>query len=128
MTTCVLLLVVLLLLCRRLSSAGVLIQGSGTGTWSVLVTLAGKPLGIMTAVAIALAAGLHLPHRVSRRDVIVLAFTASIGFTFSLFLATTTFAIGPVLIEANTGALSTITGALLALGTSWALRVGRFAR
>jgi NhaA family Na+:H+ antiporter len=112
-----------------LVNAGVPFQGSGTGTWSVLVAaLAGKPLGISAAVALALAAGLHLPHRVGWRDVIVLAFIAAIGFTFSLFLATTTFALGPVLIEAKTGAVLTITGALLALGTSWLLRVGRFAR
>jgi NhaA family Na+:H+ antiporter len=112
-----------------LVNAGVLVRGSGTGTWSVLVAaLVGKPIGILVAVALAVAAGLHLPRRVTWRDVIVVAFTASIGFTFALFFATAAFPLGPVLIEVKIGALLTIAGALLAIGTAALLRVGRFAR
>jgi len=112
-----------------LVNAGVLIRGSGTGTWSVLVAaLIGKPVGILVAVMLAVAAGLHLPHRVAWRDVIVVALTASVGFTFALFLATAAFPFGPVLTEVKIGALVTLAGALLALGAAALLRVGRFAR
>lgn len=112
-----------------LVNGGVLIQGDGTGTWSVLVAaLIGKPIGILAAVAVAVAAGLHLPHRVSWRDVTVVAITASTGFTFSLFLAAAAFPLGPVLIEVKMGALLTIAGAALAIGTAAWLRVGRFGR
>jgi NhaA family Na+:H+ antiporter len=111
-----------------LVNAGVLVRGSGTGTWSVLVAaLIGKPVGILIAVALAVAAGLHLPHRVAWRDVIVVAFAASIGFTFALFLAAAAFPFGPILIEVKIGALLTIAGALVALGAAALLRVGRFA-
>lgn len=112
-----------------LVNGGVLIQGSGAGTWSVLVAaLIGKPVGILAAVTLAVAAGLRLPHRVSWRDVVVVAVLASTGFTFSLFLATAAFPLGAVLIEVKTGALLTIAGALLAIGVAAVLRVGRFAR
>ena len=111
-----------------LVNAGVLIRGSGTGTSAVLVAaLVGKPLGILAAVALAVVAGLHLPHRVAWRDMVVVAITASIGFTFALFFATAAFPLGPVLIEVKIGALLTIAGALLAIGTAALLRVGRFA-
>jgi NhaA family Na+:H+ antiporter len=112
-----------------LVNAGVLIRGAGTGTWAVLVAaLIGKPVGILVAITLAVAAGLHLPRQVAWRDVIVVAFTASIGFTFALFFATAAFPIGPVLIEVKIGALLTIAGALVAIGTARVLRVGRFAR
>jgi Na+:H+ antiporter, NhaA family len=111
-----------------LVNGGVLIRGFGTGSWSVLVAaLIGKPIGILVAVALAVAAGLHLPHRVAWRDVIVVALTASIGFTFALFLAAAAVPFGPILIEVKIGALLTIAGALIALGAAAWLRVGRFA-
>src|ERR1700733_4553617 len=111
-----------------LVNGGVLVRGSGTGTCSLLVAaLIGKPLGILVAVALAVAAGLHLPHRIAWRDMIVVALIASIGFTFALFFATAAFPFGPVLIEVKIGALLTIAGTLLALGAAAWLRVGRFA-
>ena len=112
-----------------LVNGGVLIQGTGTGTWSVLVAaLIGKPVGILAAVSLAVAGGLRLPHRVGWRDMIVVAVLASIGFTFSLFLATAIFPLGAVLVEIKAGALLTIAGGALAIAMAALLRVGRFAR
>jgi Na+:H+ antiporter, NhaA family len=111
-----------------LVNGGVLIRGFGTGTWSVLTAaLVGKPLGILAAIGLALLAGLRLPHRLGWRDATVAAVIASTGFTFSLFLATAVFPLGPVLIEVKMGALLTICGALIAIGAAAWLRVGRFA-
>jgi Na+:H+ antiporter, NhaA family len=117
------------LLLFALVNAGVAVRGFGTGTWAVMVAaLAGKPLGILAAVALAVALGLRLPHRVGWRELIVVAFTASIGFTFALFFATAAIPIGPILDEAKLGALLTVCGALMAMAAAAVLRVGRFAR
>jgi Na+:H+ antiporter, NhaA family len=121
--------VAVVLLLFGLVNGGVLIQGSGTGTGSVLVaSLVGKPIGILIALAAALAAGLHVPSRFSWRDAVVIAMIASIGFTFSLFFATAVFPTGPVLTEIKVGALLTVAGAPVAVLTAAMLRVGRFAR
>jgi NhaA family Na+:H+ antiporter len=111
-----------------LVNAGVLIRGSGTGTWAVLIAaLIGKPLGILVAVGLAVGAGLHLPRQVGWRDMFVVALTVSIGFTFALFFATAAFPLGPVLNEVKIGALLTIAGGLLAIASAALLGVGRFA-
>jgi len=111
-----------------LVNAGVLLQGYGTGSWAVLTAaLAGRPLGIFLAVAGGLAAGLHLPVRIGWRELVVVAFAASIGFAFSLLVATQAFGIGPVLIEVKIGALLSLCGAVVALALAVLLRVGKFA-
>jgi NhaA family Na+:H+ antiporter len=111
-----------------LVNAGVLLRGHGTGTWAVLTaSLAGRPAGILVAAAIAAAVGLHWPRNVSWRDVIVIAFAASPGVAFGVFVATAVFPIGPVLIETKIGAMLTASGVLLALIAARLLRAGRFA-
>jgi NhaA family Na+:H+ antiporter len=117
------------LLLFGLVNGGVLVQGSGTGTWSVLVAAwVGKPIGILLALAAALAAGLRPPNRFGWRDAVVVAVIASIGFTFSLFFATAVVPPGPALIEIKTGALLTVLGVPVAVATAALLRVGRFTR
>jgi hypothetical protein len=58
----------------------------------------------------------------------VIALAGSCSFTFGLFFATAVFPTGPVVIEAKTGALSTIAGPLVAMAAGWLLGVGRFER
>jgi Na+:H+ antiporter, NhaA family len=112
-----------------LVNAGVLVRGYGTGTWALLIAaLVGRPLGLVAGVAVALGVGLKLPPRVGWREVLVLAFATSSGFTFALFFATGVFPIGPVLTEVKIGALATAAGAALAFGAAHVLRVGRYAR
>ena len=111
-----------------LVNGGVLMRGFGSGTWAVIAAaLVGRPAGILVAIALALAAGLQLPRRLGWRDMIVVAFAASSGFTFALFFASAAIPVGPTLIQAKLGALATVAGTLLALAAARVLRVGRFA-
>lgn len=112
-----------------LANAGVPIQQHGLGTWAVLAAiLTGKPLGIGLSVAVAIAAGLHLPHRLGGRDVVVVGFAAAIGFTVALFFATAAFPPGPLLDETKLGALLSVGGSIVAFASAVVLRVGRFER
>lgn len=112
-----------------LVNGGVMLRGYDTGTWALLLAaLVGRPLGILAAVGIAVAAGLHLPRGVRWRQLVVAAFALSSGFTFALFFASGILSTGPILMQLTMGALMTAAGSLLAFGAARALRVGRFAR
>jgi Na+:H+ antiporter, NhaA family len=111
-----------------LVNAGVMMRGFGTGTKAVVIAaLAGKPIGMLAAIGVAVACGLRLPRRVGWRELIVVALTSSIGFTSALFFATAAIPVGPVLAELKVGALLTIAGALVAVAAAALLGVGRFA-
>ena len=71
-----------------LGNAGVALRSYDTGTWAVMLgALVGRPLGILAAVGLAVAGGLHLPPRVGWRELVVAALATSSGFTFALFFA-----------------------------------------
>jgi NhaA family Na+:H+ antiporter len=111
-----------------LVNAGVLMRGYGTGSWAILWgSLAGRPLGILLSVGVAVALGFHLPQNVGWRALIVIAAAASIGFVFTLFYATAMYAVGNVLQELKTGAVLTLLGGAIVFLLARALRVGRFA-
>ena len=115
--------------CSRSFNAGTVVHGLERGTWAVPVgALVGRPLGTLVAVAASVGLGLRLPNRLGWRDLVVIALAVSSTFTFGLFFATAVFPMGPVLIEAKVGALSTIAGALLATAAAWLLDVGGFDR
>lgn len=110
-----------------LVNAGVLLRQVDTGTWAVVTAaVIGRPLGIVIAVAVALAAGLHLPRHMKWADVVVAALATTSGFTFALFLAAASLPLGAVAQQFTIGALLTFAGALLTLGMAWLLSVGRF--
>jgi NhaA family Na+:H+ antiporter len=110
-----------------LVNAGVLMTAYDTGSWAILVAaLVGRPLGVLGATGLALAAGLHPPARVGWRELVVVAIATSSGFTFALFAATAVLPIGAVLQQIKVGALATVLGALIAIAAAWLLRVGRF--
>jgi NhaA family Na+:H+ antiporter len=112
-----------------LANAGVLVAGYDTGTWAVLAAaLAGRPLGILAAVGIAVLLGLRLPSRIGWRELIVVALATSSGFTFALFAATSLLPVGAVLQQIKMGALASAAGAVAVVAAAWLLRVGRFAR
>jgi NhaA family Na+:H+ antiporter len=116
------------LLLFGLVNAGVLLTGYGTGTWALLIAaLVGRPLGILVAVGLAQAMGLHLPRRIRWRELVVIGLATSSGFTFALFFATGLLAPGPLLSEIKIGALSTVAAAFVAMAAARLLRVGRFA-
>jgi Na+:H+ antiporter, NhaA family len=111
-----------------LVNAGVMFKDIGTATKAVVIAaLAGKPLGILTAVAVAIACGLRLPRGVGRKELLVVALASSTACSFGLFLATAAMAPGPALADTKVGALLTVGGALIALTVAGVLRIGRFA-
>jgi NhaA family Na+:H+ antiporter len=110
-----------------LANAGVPIGQYGTATWAVLTAiLAGKPIGIGIAVALAVAAGLKLPNDVDWRDVAVVGCAAGLGFTVALFFATAAFPAGAALDQSKLGALFSVASAGVAFAAAAVLRVGRF--
>ncbi|HEX4914919.1 MAG TPA: Na+/H+ antiporter NhaA [Vicinamibacterales bacterium] len=110
-----------------LVNAGVIISQVDTGTWAVVIAaVVGRPLGIILAVAMAMAAGMRLPKQMQWADVTVAALATTSGFTFALFLATAALPVGAVAQQVTIGALLTVTGAFLTLGLAWVLGVGRF--
>jgi len=112
-----------------LVNGGVLFRGYDTGTWALLLAaLVGRPLGILTAVGVAVAAGWHLPRGLGWRQLLVAAMACSSGFTFALFFATGILSTGPLLAQLTIGALGTAAGSLLTIGAARLFRVGRFAR
>jgi Na+:H+ antiporter, NhaA family len=116
------------LLLFGLVNAGVPLHGLEVGLWAIPFAAFGRPIGIVAAAGVAIAAGLHLPQRVGWRDVVVIGCTASIGLVFALFFATAVMPPGPLLLQMKMGALVTISGSALAFAAAWVLRVGRFAR
>ena len=111
-----------------LVNGGVVLTGEMPGAWAVLAAaLIGRPLGILGAVALGRLAGLRVPAHLHWTDLIVVSFAASAGFTFALFFATSIMPPGPLLNELKLGALSTVTGALVAFAVARFLHVGRFA-
>ena len=92
-----------------------------------LAALVGRPIGVMVAVGLALTAGGFVwPLRSGWRDLLVVGFIASIGFSFALFVASGILPVGALLTQTRMGALATIPGSVLAFGAAWILRVGRF--
>jgi NhaA family Na+:H+ antiporter len=116
------------LLLFGLVNAGVPLHGLEEGMWAIPIAALGRPVGIVAATAVAIAAGLHLPLRVGWRELVVVGCTATIGLVFALFFATAVMPLGAILLEMKMGALVTIAGAALAFAAARLLRVGRFAR
>ena len=117
------------LLLFGLVNAGVPLHALEPGTWGLpIAVIVGRPLGILLAVGAAIAAGLHLPHNVGWRELLVVGFIAAIGFSIGLFMCAAVLPPGQLRTETSMGVLLTFLGAPLALVTAKVLRVGRFAR
>ncbi len=116
------------LLLFGLVNAGVPLHGLDAGMWAIPVAALGRPIGVVAAAGVAIAAGLHLPARVGWRELLVVGCTASIGLVFALFFATAVMPPGPVLLEMKMGALVTVAGGGLAFAVARFVRVGQFTR
>jgi len=116
------------LLLFGLVNAGVPFHGLEEGMWAIPIAALGRPIGVAAAAGLAIAAGLHLPHSVGWREVVVIGCAATIGLVFSLFFATAVMPLGPLLLEMKMGALVTILGSALSFAVARLLRVGRYAR
>jgi Na+:H+ antiporter, NhaA family len=111
-----------------LVNAGVPLHALEPGTLGIpIAVILGKPLGVLVAAGTALAVGLHLPHRVGWRELIVVGLTAAIGFSIGLFFCASLLPPGQLRSETGMGVLLSLAGAPLALATAKLLRVGRFA-
>ena len=109
-----------------LVNAGVAFGNVGAGTYFVLASiLFGKPLGILAATGAATVVGLHLPRRVTWRDMIVVGIIAAIGFTVALFFATAAFPYGRILDETKLGALFSFVAFFVALLAARWLKIER---
>ena len=110
-----------------LVNCGVVLRTVETGVWGMpLAVVVGKPVGILAAVGLAIAAGFHLPHRVGWREVSVASVAAASGFTMALFMASAVLAPGPLLNMTRLGALVAVLAAPLAVLLAKVLGVGRF--
>lgn len=118
----------LVLFVFALANAGVPLIQYGPGTWAVAAGLiAGKPIGIGVATALAVAAGLRLPDHFGWGDVVVVGCASGIGFTVALFFATASFPPGALLDQTKIGALASLAAGAVALLVAKVLRSGRFA-
>ena len=112
-----------------LANAGVEFASVGPGSWIVLAAiLLGKPIGIVSCTALAVAAGLRQPTGVTWYDLTVLGVVAAIGFTVALFFAAAAFPAGELLDQTKMGALLSFSAAIVAVAIAALLRVGRFSR
>ncbi|PYR26678.1 MAG: hypothetical protein DMF98_08225 [Acidobacteria bacterium] len=110
-----------------LVNAGVPIGALELGTLGLpIAVLAGRPLGVLAGAGIARVGGLHFPHRVGWRDVLVGGLTAAMGFTVGLFFCTALLPPGQLRSETSMGVLLSLAGAPLALLFAKILHVGRF--
>ena len=116
------------LLLFGLINSGVPVHGLETGMWAIAVAALGRPIGIVAATGLGIAAGLHLPPRVGWRELAVVGCAASIGLVFALFFSAAVMPVGPLLLQMRMGALLTILGGGLAFALARLLHVGRFAR
>lgn len=111
-----------------LVNAGVPVHALEAGTWGVpIAVIVGKPLGVLIAAGVAVAVGLHLPPRISWRELIVVGFIAAIGFSVGLFFCAALLPPGQLRSEMSMGVLLSLLAAPVALASAKALRVGRFA-
>ncbi len=112
-----------------LVNAGVPMGALEAGTWALpMALLVGKPIGVLTGAGAAVLAGLHLPHRVGWRELLVSGFLAAIGFTVGLFFCAAIVPPGQLRSELSMGVLLSLAGAPIAAAAAWLLGVGRFAR
>jgi Na+:H+ antiporter, NhaA family len=112
-----------------LINAGVPFRGLEEGTWAVpAATLAGKPIGMLIGVGVAVAIGLRLPPRVGWRDLFVIGVIVAPGFTVALYFTTAILAPGQLLRETTMGVLLALMSVGLAFLFAKVLGVGRYAR
>jgi NhaA family Na+:H+ antiporter len=112
-----------------LVNAGVPLHALEAGAAALpIAVIIGKPLGILLAAGVALAAGLRLPQQVGWRELTVVGLIAAIGFSIGLFFCTAVLPPGQLRTETSMGVLLSLAGAAFAFAAAKVLRVGRFAR
>jgi len=104
-------------------NAGVVFSAIGVGTALVsLGLLFGKPIGIVSMTKLGQLFGLKLPEGMTGRDLVVVGFTAGIGFTVALFVSIVAFPAGALQDSVKMGALFSFFVAPIALIVAKILR------
>jgi len=99
-----------------LVNAGVTSGALEAGTWAIpIAVLVGKPVGLTLGAGLATLAGLHLPHRLGWRELIVIGFSAAIGLGVGLFFTSALLSPGQLRSEVSMGVLLSTAGLPLAL-------------
>src|SRR5262249_32455370 len=112
-----------------LVNGGVSFSALEIGTWGIPVgAILGRPLGLMLGVGAGLAMGLHLPHCVGWRELVVTGFLLAIGFGIGLFFSAVLLPAGQLRHEISMGVLITLAAIPTAFLVARGLRVGRFRR
>ncbi|MCA9003426.1 MAG: Na+/H+ antiporter NhaA, partial [Planctomycetes bacterium] len=91
-----------------MANAGVRFEAVGPMTWIILASLViGKTGGVVIMSMVGRAMGFSLPRGMSKRDLVMAGFVASLGLTVALFVATAAFpaSLGELQGEAKMGAL-----------------------
>jgi NhaA family Na+:H+ antiporter len=110
-----------------LVNAGVPLRALEPGTWGLpIALLVGKPVGVLIGAGVALLAGLHLPHRMGWRELLVAGWLAAIGFTVGLFFCAAVVPPGQFRSELSMGVILSLAGAPLAIAAAWLMGLGRF--
>jgi len=108
-------------------NAGMTHRSIETGALALpIAMMIGRPAGVLAGAGIGVLAGLHLPRRAGWRELTVIGFAVSAGFTVALFFATALLPRGELHAEASMGALLTVFAMPLALAAARVLRVGRY--
>ena len=110
-----------------LVNAGVRLHAIETGALGLpIAVIIGRPAGVLVGAGVAVASGLHLPHKAGWRDMLVIGVITAIGFSVGLFMANELIAPGEVRAETSMGVLLTLIAAPVSLLMARALRVGRY--
>ena len=111
-----------------LVNAGVPLGAVEAGVWALpIAVIAGKPLRVIAGAGLALFIGLHLPHRIGWRELVVGGLIAAMGFSVGLFFSSALFPPGQLRSETSMGVLLSFIAAPLAFLAARLLGVGRFA-
>jgi NhaA family Na+:H+ antiporter len=110
-----------------LVNAGITSGSLEEGTWALPIgMLLGKPVGVLLGAGLATLAGLHLPHRIGWRELIVIGLSAAVGLSVGLFFTEALIAPGQLRSEVSMGVMLTTVGLPAAVVVAKLLGVGRY--
>jgi NhaA family Na+:H+ antiporter len=117
------------LFCFGLVNAGVTSGSLEQGTWALPISVVvGKPIGVTLAALLATFFGLHLPHRLGWRDLMIIGLSSAIGFSVGLFFSFGLLSPGQLRSEINMAVVLTIAGLPMAVLAAKILGAGRYSR
>ena len=109
-----------------LANAGVPLAALEIGTWGLpIAVIVGKPVGLLVGAAIAMAVGLHMPFRVTWRELGIGGLIIAAGFSVGLFFTSALLPPGQLRSEMYMGVLLSLVAAPLAVVLAKMIGVGK---